>query len=70
MLPERSLLEAKALGVHDGEAQAVEKLGVRVVLREQEGVEASVRGGQLVRGRPVTLDEALEVAQTPDGRPV
>lgn len=63
-------LQAKALGVEDGQAQPRGHVGARAVAGQQEGVEAGVAGGQLVAVGAVPLYDAPKVAQAPDGRAV
>ena len=63
-------LQAKALGVHNGETQAVAHLVLAAVGGQQQGVEAGVGGGELVGVGAIPLDDAAQIAQAADGRPI
>lgn len=60
----------EALGVADGLHEAVLELVPRVVLGQQQHVEAGVRGGQAVAVGPVAGDHQLQVAEPPHRHPV
>ncbi len=51
-------LQAKALGVHDGQTQAIAHDLPRAVGRQQQRVEACVCSGQLLGIRAIPLDDA------------